>query len=96
MKKIILIGLLTFSTIAVYSQAILPTTWSFATVNLPTGWTESGTIFYTASGNTPPAMKFDGTGDYLIINFNSTPGDLHIILQGIVFREEPLLLKSLI
>jgi len=82
MKKIILIGLLTFLTISVYSQATLPTTWSFANVNLPAGWTESGTNFYTASGNTPPAMKFDGTGDYLIINVNSNPGDLTYYLTG--------------
>ena len=82
MKKIILIGVITFSTIVSYSQAILPTTWSFPTVNLPTGWTESGTDFYTASGNTPPAMKFDHTGDYLIINLNSSPGDLVYYLTG--------------
>ena len=82
MKKIILFSLLAFSTIFVFSQAILPTTWSFPTVNLPNGWTESGTNFYTASGNTPPAMKFDGTGDYLIINVNSSPGDLTYYLTG--------------
>ena len=85
MKKTILIGLLTFSTIAAYSQAILPTTWSFPTVNLPNGWTESGTSFYTASGNTPPAMKFDGTGDYMIINVNSNPGALTYYLTGNAF-----------
>jgi hypothetical protein len=82
MKKIILIGVLTFFTISLYSQAILPSAWSFPTVNLPTGWTESGTNFYTASGNTPPAMKFDGTGDYLMININSNPGDLTYYLTG--------------
>ncbi len=82
MKKIILISLLAFSVIISYSQAILPTSWSFTTVNLPNGWTESGTIFYTASGNTPPAMKFDGTGDYLIINVNSSPGELTYFLTG--------------
>jgi len=82
MKKIILIGALTFLTISLYSQAILPTAWSFPTVNLPVGWTESGTNFYTASGNTPPAMKFDGTGDFLIINVNSNPGDLSYYLTG--------------
>ena len=65
-----------------YSQAILPTSWSFSTVNLPNGWTESGTNFYTASGNTPPALKFDGTGDYLIINLNSNPGDITYFLTG--------------
>ena len=40
---------------SVYSQATLPSAWSFSNVNLPAGWTESGTNFYTASGNTPPA-----------------------------------------
>lgn len=64
------------------AQAVLPTSWSFATPTLPAGWTESGTAFYTASGNTPPAMKFDGTGDYLIINFASNPGDLTYYLTG--------------
>ena len=68
--------------IVAYSQAILPTTWSFPTTNLPAGWTESGTSFYTASGNTPPAMKFDNTGDYMIINLNSNPGDLTYYLTG--------------
>ena len=82
MKKIILIWVLTFFTISLYSQAVLPTAWSFPTVNLPAGWTESGTNFYTASGNTPPAMKFDGTGDYLMINVNSNPGDLTYYLTG--------------
>jgi hypothetical protein len=82
MKKIILFTLLVFSTLVVFSQAILPTTWSFPNVNLPNGWTESGTNFYTASGNTPPAMKFDATGDYLIINVNSSPGDLTYYLTG--------------
>ena len=82
MKKIILIWVLTFFTISLYSQAILPTAWSFPTVNLPSGWTESGTNFYTASGNTPPAMKFDNTDDYLLININSNPGDLTYYLTG--------------
>ena len=68
--------------IVAYSQAILPTTWSFPTTNLPTGWTESGTSFYTASGNTPPAMKFDNTGDYMIIHLNSNPGNLTYYLTG--------------
>ncbi|MEC9209006.1 MAG: endonuclease [Bacteroidota bacterium] len=82
MKKIILSTLFVFSAVVVYSQAILPTSWSFPTVNLPAGWTESGTNFYTASGNTPPAMKFDNTDDYLLININSNPGDLTYYLTG--------------
>ena len=80
-KRILLISAVLLSIVA-YSQAILPTTWSFSTINLPSGWTESGTSFYTASGNTPPAMKFDNTGDYMIINLNSNPGDLTYYLTG--------------
>jgi len=82
MKKIILLMSTVLISIVAYSQAILPTTWSFPTTNLPTGWTESGTSFYTASGNTPPAMKFDNTGDYMIINLNSNPGNLTYYLTG--------------
>ena len=67
---------------SLFSQAILPTTLSFTNTNLPTGWSESGTNFYTASGNTPPAMKFDNTGDYLVINTNGSPGDLTYYLTG--------------
>ena len=64
------------------TQAVLPTSWSFTTTNLPTGWSESGTMFYAASGNTPPAMKFDNTGDYMLINFNSNAGNLTYYLTG--------------
>jgi endonuclease I len=64
------------------TQAVLPTSWSFTTTNLPTGWSESGTMFYAASGNTAPAMKFDNTGDYLLINFNSNAGNLTYYLTG--------------
>ena len=64
------------------TQAVLPTSWSFTTAILPTGWSESGTMFYAASGNTAPAMKFDNTGDYLLINFNSNAGNLTYYLAG--------------
>ncbi|NBU90425.1 MAG: hypothetical protein EBS12_03110, partial [Flavobacteriia bacterium] len=64
------------------TQAVLPTSWSFTTSILPTGWSESGTMFYAASGNTAPAMKFDNTGDYLLINFNSNAGNLTYYLTG--------------
>ena len=68
--------------IVAYSQATLPTSWSFDDSSLPNGWTESGTGFYTGSGNTPPAMKFWNTGNYLIINVNSNPGDITYFLTG--------------
>lgn len=81
-KSIFLVLLSAFAYSVSLAQAVLPTSWSFTTTTLPTGWTESGTAFYTASGNTPPAMKFDGTGDYLIINFASAPGALTYYLAG--------------
>jgi len=82
MKKIILSSFLAFSTTFIFSQATLPTSWSFDDSSLPNGWTESGTGFYTGSGNTPPAMKFWNTGNYLIINVNSNPGDITYFLTG--------------
>lgn len=75
----ILVLLVSFTGLA---QAVLPTSWSFATTTLPTGWTESEVLFYTASGNTPPAKKFDSTGDNLVIHFASNPGDLTYYLAG--------------
>jgi hypothetical protein len=81
-KSIFLVLLSAFAYSVSVAQAVLPTTWSFTTTTLPVGWTESGTAFYTASGNTPPAMKFDNTGDYLIINFASAPGALTYYLTG--------------
>jgi endonuclease I len=83
MKKIIYTTFIAvlFSLNAV-AQAVLPTSWSFTTPTLPVGWTESGTGLYTASGNTPPTMKLDNTGDYLIINFASAPGNLTYFLAG--------------
>lgn len=81
-KSIFLVLLSAFAYSVSLAQAVLPTTWSFTTTTLPVGWTESGTGFYTGSGNTPPTMKFDGTGDYLIINFASAPGALTYYLAG--------------
>jgi len=81
-KSIFLLLLSAFAYSVSVAQAVLPTTWSFTTTTLPVGWTESGTGFYTGSGNTPPTMKFDGTGDYLIINFASAPGALTYYLAG--------------
>lgn len=82
MKKIIYSAIAVLFGMNALAQAVLPTSWSFTTATLPNGWTESGTAFYTASGNTPPAMKFDNTGDYLVINFASAPGNLTYYLAG--------------
>ncbi len=65
-----------------FSQAILPTSYSFTTTTLPTGWSTVGTTSYAASGNTAPAMKFDSSGDLLTIDFASAPGNLTYYLAG--------------
>ncbi len=60
----------------------LPTAWSFTVATYPNGWTTSGTAFYTGSGNTPPACKFDNTGDWLLISFSDAPGALTYYITG--------------
>lgn len=70
-----------------FSQATLPASWSFPNATLPAFWTESGTAYYGASGNTPPAMKFDSSGDFLVIHFGSTPGNLTYYLAGNGFAD---------
>jgi hypothetical protein len=83
MKKVIYTSLLAvLISFSVKAQAVLPTSWSFTTTILPIGWTESESNLYSASGNTPPAKKFDTTGDNLIIHFASAPGNLTYYLTG--------------
>ena len=48
------------------------------TGTLPTGLTVSGTGTYNSS----PKIKFDDTGDYLILKFAQTPGKLKFTLKG--------------
>ncbi len=66
------------------AQAVLPTSSTFSTTTLPTGWTSSGTGFayYSGSGNPAPAAKFAAAGDKLTIFFNSTPGIIKYDLVG--------------
>lgn len=93
-KQLIFTALLSCFSFSAMAQAVLPTSWSFSTTSLPTGWTESGTAFYSASGNTPPAMKFDGTGDVLTINFASNPGNLTYYLAGNSFTGGTFLVEE--
>lgn len=46
--------------------------------SLPVGLTQSGLGTYTSS----PAMKFDGTGDVLVLKFNERPGTLTFDIKG--------------
>lgn len=81
-KSILTVLLAAFAAGTSVAQAVLPTTWSFATTTFPNGWTASGTDYYPASGNSAPALKFDGTGDNLVIYFASAPGALTYYLTG--------------
>jgi hypothetical protein len=81
MKKLIT-AIFAICAIAAVAQTTLPTSWSFTTATYPNGWTASGTGFYTGSGNTPPACRFDNTGDYLEIWFASAPGALTYYIAG--------------
>jgi hypothetical protein len=81
MKKLIT-AICTLFTLAVAAQTTLPTSWSFTTASYPNGWTAVGTGFYTGSGNTPPACKFDNTGDYLEIWFASSAGPVTYYISG--------------
>jgi hypothetical protein len=83
MKKIMLALSLCLTAFAASAQiTTLPTAWSFTVATYPNGWTTSGTAFYTGSGNTPPACKFDNTGDWLLISFSDAPGALTYYITG--------------
>ena len=56
--------------------ATLPFEWDDTTT--PTGITNSGVGTYTSS----PYLKFDGTGDYIILKINERPGTLTYDIKG--------------
>ena len=89
MKKIYSLLIATVFTTVAFGQAVLPTSWNFATTTLPSGWSENNVNsvsvpvpYYTGSGNPAPAYKIDATNDALIINFASTPGNLTYDIIG--------------
>ncbi|MBI3509369.1 MAG: endonuclease [Bacteroidetes bacterium] len=81
MKKIIT-ALFSIAVISAIAQTTLPTAWSFTTTSFPNGWSASGNTYYTGSGNTPPACKFDNTADWVQIYFSGTPGQLSYYIAG--------------
>ena len=83
------------------AQTALPTAWSFSSTTLPAFWTDvnanSTTYpvpYYSASGNTPPAYKFDGTGDKLTIFFSGNPGNLTYWIAGNSFAGSTFLVEE--
>ena len=61
--------------------ATLPFEWDDTTT--PTGITNSGVGTYGSS----PYLKFDGTGDYVILKFNERPGVLTFDIKGNSFSD---------
>ncbi len=102
MKTIKLFALICgFSIMSSQAQTALPTAWSFSSTTLPAFWTEvnanSATYpvpYYTGSGHTPPAYKFDGTGDLLTIFFNGNPGNLTYWIAGNSFAGGTFLVQE--
>lgn len=80
--KNIFTSLLIIVALTATAQSTLPTAWSFPTTIFPTGWTNSGIAYYTGSGNTPPAAKFDTQTDWVQIYFSGTPGTLTYFVAG--------------
>jgi hypothetical protein len=74
--------LLVLVTGILFGQATLPSTWSFTTTSFPAGWTATGTGFYTGSGNTPPALRLDNTGDNLVIWYAGSAGPVTYYITG--------------
>lgn len=73
------------------AQATLPTSWDFTAITSPpTGWSKdlsknNGNETYSGGGyyvSGPFAIKFDGSGEYLMINFSSKPDTLQYWIRG--------------
>lgn len=97
MKKInSALFLLFLLSLSAFAQTTLPTSWSFATTTLPTGWSAIDPIpaYYTGSGNTPPAYKFDATGDQIIVFFANNPGALTYYIGGNSFTGSTFLVEE--
>ncbi|MES2591113.1 MAG: endonuclease [Bacteroidota bacterium] len=82
--------------LAAFAQAVLPTSWSFSTTTLPTGWSALDPVpaYYSASGNTPPAYKFDATADQITIFVASNPGNVTYWLAGNSFAGGTFLVEE--
>ena len=64
------------ATYTVRDYANYPFSWNDKST--PTGVTNSGVGTYDSS----PYLKFDGTGDYIILKINAAPGELKYDIQG--------------
>ncbi len=93
-KHIYVLLFVTVISVAGFAQALLPASWSFVTNTLPLGWNQTGIAYYSASGNTAPACKFDDTGDVLSIYFTGAPGILTYYIAGNSFANGTFLVEQ--
>lgn len=69
----------TVSVEEIVDYATLPFSCEGSKSNLPTGLTQNG---LGSDYNTSPKLKFDDTGDYLILKINERPGTLTFDIKG--------------
>jgi endonuclease I len=65
-----------------FAQAVLPTTYDFATTTLPANWTSNTGLDSYSGGNPGPSLKFAATGKFLLIHFASNPGTVTYDIVG--------------
>ncbi|MDD2983003.1 MAG: endonuclease [Crocinitomicaceae bacterium] len=83
MKKIIYSALLIVAfQLSGIAQAVLPTTYDFATTTLPANWTSNTGLDSYAGGNPGPSLKLAQTGKFLLIHFASNPGTVTYDIAG--------------
>jgi len=90
MRNLLLIAALA-AAMGLNAQATLPTSWDFTAITTPpTGWSKdlsknNGNETYSGAGyyvSGPFAIKFDGTGEYLMVEFSSKPDTLRYWIRG--------------
>ena len=78
-------------TIQVVDYAPLPFSYDGGKSNLPAGLTQSG---LGTDGSSSPKMKFDNTGDYVVLKIAEAPGTLTYDIQGNSFSGGTFKLQS--
>lgn len=99
MKKISALFAALLTVQILLAQATLPLSWNFATNVLPEGWSEvnvnsANAPYYTGSGNPQPAYKLDATGDILMVQVATTPGNLSYDITGNSFSGGTFLVEE--
>lgn len=67
-----------------FGQAALPASYAGPWSALPSGWTKNGTGTYATDydGGGEGSAKFDGSGDWIKVNFSGAPSTVTYYIQG--------------